>query len=186
MATDLMAMVKSEGKQLVQVIPVSRGHSERRNSLRFGTDQFHAACLQRKRRCGDDVCDYNEKRDRLVREKNFPTMARDVSPNTAGSKYAASEQANIAGAGINMAQRVMDCGDAGHILLSKRLADDLEQYPQWRPYLHEFGECKASLLQVSGGRFRGGLRQEIIGNVTILLKISLLKHKAFPDKAAVR
>ena len=53
-----------------------------------------------------------------------------------------NERANIAGAGINMAQRVMDCGDAGHILLSKRVADDLEQYPQWRPYLHEFGECE--------------------------------------------
>ena len=53
-----------------------------------------------------------------------------------------NEQANIAGAGINMAQRVMDCGDAGHILLSKRVANDLEQYPQWRPYLHEFGECE--------------------------------------------
>ena len=53
-----------------------------------------------------------------------------------------NEQANIAGAGINIAQRVMDCGDAGHILLSKRVADDLEQYPQWRSYLHDFGECE--------------------------------------------
>jgi adenylate cyclase len=53
-----------------------------------------------------------------------------------------NEQANIAGAGINIAQRVMDCGDAGHILLSKRVADDLEHYPQWRPYLHEVGECE--------------------------------------------
>src|SRR6058998_3878276 len=44
-----------------------------------------------------------------------------------------NEQANIAGAGINIAQRVMDCGDAGHILLSKHVADDLEHYPQWRP-----------------------------------------------------
>src|ERR1700675_1301455 len=42
-----------------------------------------------------------------------------------------NEQSNIAGAGINIAQRVMDCGDAGHILLSKRVADDLEQYSQW-------------------------------------------------------
>src|SRR4249920_1073528 len=47
-----------------------------------------------------------------------------------------NEQANIAGAGINIAQRIMDCGDAGHILVSKRVADDLEQYPQWQPYLH--------------------------------------------------
>src|SRR6202790_519067 len=51
-------------------------------------------------------------------------------------------QANIAGAGINIAQRVMDCGDAGHILLSKHVADDLEQYPRWRPCLHELGDCE--------------------------------------------
>src|SRR5215831_12753761 len=53
-----------------------------------------------------------------------------------------SEQGNIAGAGINIAQRVMDCGDAGHILLSKRVADDLEQYAQWRPLLHNLGTCQ--------------------------------------------
>lgn len=51
-----------------------------------------------------------------------------------------NEQANIAGAGINIAQRVMDCGDAGHILLSKHVADDLEHYPQWRSHLTELGE----------------------------------------------
>src|SRR5437879_2917363 len=51
-----------------------------------------------------------------------------------------NEQANIAGAGINIAQRVMDFGDAGHILLSKHVADDLEQYPQWRSQLHELGD----------------------------------------------
>src|SRR5438876_5997386 len=53
-----------------------------------------------------------------------------------------NEQANIAGAGINVAQRVMDCGDAGHILVSKHVAEDLEQYPRWRPYLHDLGECE--------------------------------------------
>lgn len=53
-----------------------------------------------------------------------------------------SQRANLAGAGINMAQRIMDCGDAGHILLSKHVADDLEQYRQWRPHLHELGECE--------------------------------------------
>jgi hypothetical protein len=53
-----------------------------------------------------------------------------------------NEQANIAGAGINIAQRVMDCGDAGHILLSRHLAEDLEQYPRWQPYLHHLGECE--------------------------------------------
>src|SRR5438094_2868930 len=53
-----------------------------------------------------------------------------------------NERANITGAGINLAQRVMDCGDAGHILLSKHVADDLEQYPRWRPHLHDLGECE--------------------------------------------
>src|SRR5438132_9593241 len=71
------------------------------------------------------------------------------------------EQANIAGAGINMAQRVMDCGDAGHILVSKRVADDLEQYPQWRPYLHEFGECEVK----HGVRIHAfNLRADELGN----------------------
>src|SRR5437764_3013707 len=50
-----------------------------------------------------------------------------------------NDRLNVAGAGINMAQRVMDCGDAGHILLSKRIADDLGQYEKWQPYLHDLG-----------------------------------------------
>jgi TolB-like protein/class 3 adenylate cyclase/cytochrome c-type biogenesis protein CcmH/NrfG len=53
-----------------------------------------------------------------------------------------NERANIAGAGINIAQRVMDCGDAGHILLSKHVAEDLQHYPEWRLYLHDVGECE--------------------------------------------
>src|SRR5213082_765137 len=53
-----------------------------------------------------------------------------------------NEQANIAGAGINVAQRVMDCGDAGHILISRHVAEDLEHYPRWKPYLHDLGECE--------------------------------------------
>ena len=53
-----------------------------------------------------------------------------------------NERANIAGAGINIAQRVMDCGDAGHILLSKHVAEDLQHYPEWRSYLHDVGQCE--------------------------------------------
>src|SRR5213076_314035 len=49
---------------------------------------------------------------------------------------------NLAGAGINIAQRVMDCGDGGHILLSKHAAEDLEEYEQWRPLLHDLGTCE--------------------------------------------
>jgi TolB-like protein/class 3 adenylate cyclase/Flp pilus assembly protein TadD len=53
-----------------------------------------------------------------------------------------NERANVAGAGINVAQRVMDCGDAGHILVSKHVAEDLEQYGHWQPLLHDLGECE--------------------------------------------
>src|SRR5215831_18057656 len=53
-----------------------------------------------------------------------------------------TERTNVAGAGINVAQRVMDCGDAGHILLSKHVAEDLEHYERWRPFLHDIGTCE--------------------------------------------
>src|SRR5438094_4502919 len=53
-----------------------------------------------------------------------------------------NDQRNITGVGINMAQRVMDCADAGHILLSRRVADDLAQYHEWKPYLHDLGRVE--------------------------------------------
>src|SRR5881392_494552 len=53
-----------------------------------------------------------------------------------------NRHANLAGAGLNIAQRVMDCGDAGHILLSKHVAEDLEEYEKWRPLLHDLGACE--------------------------------------------
>jgi TolB-like protein/Tfp pilus assembly protein PilF len=85
-----------------------------------------------------------------------------------------NEQANIAGAGINIAQRVMDCGDAGHILLSKRVADDLEHYPQWRPYLHELGDC-----EVKHGVRIGviNLYDNEIGNPQVPKKLQVLKKQ---------
>jgi adenylate cyclase len=53
-----------------------------------------------------------------------------------------NDRVNAAGVGINLAQRLMDCGDAGHILLSKRVAEDLQQNGRWRPYLHDLGEVE--------------------------------------------
>jgi len=53
-----------------------------------------------------------------------------------------NERTNIAGAGIDIAQRVMDCGDAGHILLSRHAAEDLAPHPRWNRYLHDLGECE--------------------------------------------
>ena len=53
-----------------------------------------------------------------------------------------NDKTNFAGSGINVAQRVLDCGDAGHILLSAHVAEDLAQYRQWQPWLHDLGECE--------------------------------------------
>src|SRR3984893_2185354 len=85
-----------------------------------------------------------------------------------------NEQANIAGAGINIAQRVMDCGDAGHILVSKHVADDLEHYPRWQPFLHELGEC-----EVKHG-FRVGivnLYRDEIGNAQMPKKFRVVRRR---------
>src|SRR5205809_481936 len=85
-----------------------------------------------------------------------------------------NEQANIAGAGINIAQRVMDCGDAGHILVSKRVANDIDDYPQWRPCLHELGEC-----EVKHGTRIGvvNLYNDEIGNPQLPKRFQLLRKR---------
>ena len=95
-----------------------------------------------------------------------------------------NEQANIAGAGINIAQRVMDCGDAGHILLSRHVAEDLEHYPHWKPYLHELGECevkhghKVSLVnfyddEIGNREMPQKFRQAKVARATKLWKIAV-------------
>lgn len=81
-----------------------------------------------------------------------------------------NEQANIAGAGINIAQRIMDCGDAGHILVSKHAAEDLEQYDHWQPYLHDIGECEGK----HGERLHiVNFYNDEIGNSTVPTKCAL-------------
>jgi class 3 adenylate cyclase len=91
-----------------------------------------------------------------------------------------NEQANIAGAGINIAQRVMDCGDAGHILLSKHVADDLEQYPQWRSYLHDLGGCevkhgvRVGVVNLSG---------DGVGNAAAPKKFQAIKKRRAHERA---
>src|SRR5438309_2002486 len=87
-----------------------------------------------------------------------------------------NQRANIAGAGINMAQRVMDCGDAGHILLSKHVAEDLEEYDRWRPLLHDLGAC-----EVKHGVRLGvtNLYSDEVGNRQLPKKFQALKkHRA--------
>src|SRR6476660_4234480 len=87
-----------------------------------------------------------------------------------------NERANLTGAGINMAQRVMDCGDAGHILLSKHVAEDLEEYEQWRPLLHDLGTSEVKHgVRVSVTN----LYSDEVGNPQLPKKfLALKKHRS--------
>jgi TolB-like protein/class 3 adenylate cyclase/predicted Zn-dependent protease len=82
---------------------------------------------------------------------------------------------NLAGAGINMAQRVMACGDAGHILVSKHVAEDLEEYEHWRPLLHDLGICEVK----HGMRVAiANLYSDQIGNPRLPKKFQALKKRS--------
>ncbi|PYL26265.1 MAG: hypothetical protein DMF37_02745, partial [Verrucomicrobia bacterium] len=79
---------------------------------------------------------------RTLREHPHIQLRMGVHSGPVNQVTDVNDKTNIAGPGINVAQRVMDCGDAGHILLSKHLADDLAQYRHWQPFLHDLGECE--------------------------------------------
>jgi TolB-like protein/class 3 adenylate cyclase/Tfp pilus assembly protein PilF len=87
-----------------------------------------------------------------------------------------NEHTNVAGTGINMAQRVMDCGDGGHILVSKHTAEDLEAYDQWRPVLHDLGTCEVK----HGVRMSvTNLYSDEVGNPKLPSKLAVVKkHRA--------
>src|SRR5213078_3261808 len=91
-----------------------------------------------------------------------------------------SGRTNIAGAGINTAQRVMDCGDAGHILLSQHVADDLIQYRLWAPRLRDLGDCEVK----HGVRLHlVNLYAEPLGNAAVPQKFQQAKPKVVRGKA---
>jgi TolB-like protein/Tfp pilus assembly protein PilF len=92
-----------------------------------------------------------------------------------------NQRENIAGAGINIAQRVMDCGDAGHILVSKRVADDLAQYRRWQPYLHELGDFEVKHgVVVSVVNFYA----DVVGNPAPPAKFKKLSEAGAPTRTA--
>src|SRR5438552_1214897 len=79
---------------------------------------------------------------RALKEDPRLQLRMGIHSGPVGGLVDVNERANLAGAGLNTAQRVMDCGDAGHILLSKHVAEDLEEYQRWRPLLHDLGSCE--------------------------------------------
>ena len=93
-----------------------------------------------------------------------------------------NEQANLAGAGINIAHRVMDCADAGHIILSQHVAEDLAEYERWRPFLHDIG-----IFEVKhGARLRvNNLYSDEVGNPNLPSKLRTVKRHRLVRWAAV-
>src|SRR5678815_4595644 len=94
-----------------------------------------------------------------------------------------NERTNVAGAGINLAQRVMDCGDAGHILLSHHVAEDLAEYERWRPFLHDVGTFEVK----HGARVSvTNLYSDEVGNPQLPKKLEAVrKHRTHVRWAAV-
>jgi TolB-like protein/class 3 adenylate cyclase/cytochrome c-type biogenesis protein CcmH/NrfG len=91
-----------------------------------------------------------------------------------------NDRSNVTGAGINMAQRVMDCGDAGHILVSRHVAEDLEHYARWQPLLHDLGECEVK----HGARVHVfNLSTDEVGNRDVPAKLKPIAQE--PAEAAV-
>ncbi|MGI8819467.1 MAG: hypothetical protein ACR2ID_01120 [Chthoniobacterales bacterium] len=94
-----------------------------------------------------------------------------------------NDRSNFAGAGINLAQRVLDCGDAGHILLSERIAEDLRSYEQWHPHLHDLGRCEVKHgLQLH----LFNLCKEGVGNPAIPERVRCQQSETATRAAALR
>src|SRR6266480_2972539 len=79
---------------------------------------------------------------RILKEHPSLQLRMGVHSGPVSGVIDVNGHANLAGAGLNIAQRVMACGEAGHILVSKHVAEDLDEYDQWRPLLHDLGECE--------------------------------------------
>jgi len=113
---------------------------------------------------------------RALKERPRLQLRMGVHSGPVSGVIDVNDRANLAGAGLNLAQRVMDCGDAGHILLSKHVAEDLEEYEQWRPLLHDLGVCEVK----HGARVSVvNLYADQVGNPQLPKKFQALKkHRA--------
>jgi TolB-like protein/Tfp pilus assembly protein PilF len=112
---------------------------------------------------------------RSLKQKTQLQLRMGIHSGPVSGVIDVNEQANLTGGGMNMAKRVMDCDDAGHILLSKRVAEDLEGYERWRPFLHDLGSCEV----------KHGVRVEVVnlyadqfGNAKLPLKLAAQKRRA--------
>jgi TolB-like protein/class 3 adenylate cyclase/Tfp pilus assembly protein PilF len=113
---------------------------------------------------------------RALKEHPMVQLRMGVHSGPVSGVIDVNGHANLAGAGLNIAQRVMHCGDAGHILVSKRVADDLGEYEHWQPLLHDLGECEVKHgMRVS----IVNLHADQVGNPQLPKKFQVLKkHSA--------
>ena len=162
------------------------------NKIVRGTEQFHKAEVSHRLitiPSGDGMAlvFYNTPEapvecaleiSRAVQEHPELELRMGVHSGPVSGVVDVSGRANIAGAGINVAQRVMDCGDTGHILLSKHVAEDLEQYGHWKRHLHNLGEA-----EVKHGAHVSvvNLYTEELGNPEVPKKFRDARHKAGPE-----
>src|SRR5881275_909936 len=112
---------------------------------------------------------------RVLKEHPHLQLRMGIHSGPVSGVVDVNNRPNLAGAGLNMAQRVMDCGNAGHILLSKHVAEDLEEYEQWRPLLHDLGTC-----EVKHGMRVGiaNLYADQVGNPQLPKKFQALKKRS--------
>src|SRR5262245_57571622 len=113
---------------------------------------------------------------RALKDKSRLQIRMGIHSGPVSGVVDVNDRINVAGVGINMAQRVMDCGDAGHILLSHHVAEDLEHFERWRPFLHDIGTFRVKHgVPVSVTN----LYSEEIGNSRLPSKLQTVrKHRA--------
>jgi len=141
MATDDQRAAIEKLNQIVQSTDELRKAESENRLLKLATGDGMALIFYRS---PEDPVECALEISRAIKEQHSNLRLRmGVNSGPVSGMVDLNGHVNVAGAGINMAQRVMDCGDAGHILLSKRVAEDLEQFKHWRPHLYRLGECEA-------------------------------------------
>jgi TolB-like protein/class 3 adenylate cyclase len=140
MATDDQRAAIDELNQIVQSTDEYRQAQSENRLLKLATGDGMALIFYHS---PEDPVECALEISRAIKEQHSTLRVRmGVHSGPVSGVVDVNGRTNVAGAGINMAQRVMDCGDAGHILISRRVAEDLEQFKHWRPHLHQLGECE--------------------------------------------
>src|SRR5437773_10726150 len=140
MATDDQRAAIEELNQIVQSTDEFRKEESENRLIKLATGDGMALIFYHS---PEDPVECALEINRAIKEQHSNLRLRmGVNSGPVSGVVDVNGRANVAGAGINTAQRVMGCGDAGHILLSRRVAQDLSQFKHWRPHLHHIGECE--------------------------------------------